>query len=108
MASPPFKNDPHSTFTPGGPVTIAQKLPVWGPSRSPCCSGLLWQGKAISPMLVLLAEAARVPMAAAAAAVLRCMSRGDARQAEPRRGSCCRATAGKHGAAVGRAEARPA
>ena len=59
-------------------------------------------------MLVLLAEAARVPMVAAAAADRRCTSRGDARQAEQRRGSWCRATAGQHGAAVGRAEARPA
>ena len=53
------------------------------------CSGLLWQGKASSSMLMLLVEAAHVHGFAARAAVRQCTSRGTARQAEPRRGSWC-------------------
>ena len=50
---------------------------------------LRWQGKAVSSILILLVEAARVHGVAATAALRQCTSRGAARQAEPRRGSWC-------------------
>ena len=65
--------------------------------RSRCCSGLRWQGEVMSFHLKLLVDAAHVHGAIAAGGNRRCRTRGAAWQAEPRRGSWCRAAAGMHG-----------